>query len=57
MQPDIKKAMEMQAEAEHRRSDGYPQNVINLARKANQDCDSVEQHPSVQNPGAQAQSK
>ena len=33
-QPEIKKAMEMQAEAEHRRSDGTPQNEINMARKA-----------------------
>ena len=33
-QPVIKKAMEMQAEAEHRRSDGNPQNEINVARKA-----------------------
>ena len=33
-QPEIKKAMEMQAEAEHHRSDGYLQNEINLARKA-----------------------
>ena len=32
-QQEIKKAMEMQAEAEHRRSDGDPQNKINLARK------------------------
>ena len=47
----------MQAEAEHRRSDGDPQNEINLARREQPDFDNVEQHPSVQNPGAQAQSK
>ena len=52
LEPDIKKAMVMQAEAEHRRSDGDQQSEINLARGKQQDCDSVEQHPSVQDPGA-----
>ena len=55
-QPDIKKAMEMQAEAERRRGEGGQQSEINQGGKQ-PDCDSVEQHPSVQDPGAQAQPK
>ena len=53
----IKKAMEMEAEAEHRRLEGDQQSEINLARGKQPDRDSVEQHPSVQNPGAQARQK
>ena len=56
-QPVIKKAMEMQAEAERRRSKRDQQNEINLARGKQPDRDSVEQHPSVQDPGAQARQK
>ena len=47
-QPVTKMAMEMQFQAERRRSDGDQQSEINLARGKQQDCDSVEQHPSVQ---------
>ena len=56
-------AMEMQAEAERRKraeslqSEGDQQSEINLARGKQPGCDSVEQHSSVQDPGAQAQSK
>ena len=53
-QPVIKKAMEMQAEAECRRSERDQQSEINLARGKQPGRDSVEQHPSVQDPGAQA---
>ena len=53
----IKKAMEMEAEAEHRRLEGDQQSEINLARGKQPDRDSVEQHPSVQDPGAQARQK
>ena len=50
----IKKAMEMmQAEAERRRSERDQQNEINLARVKQPDRDSVEQHPTVQDPSAQ----
>ena len=49
-QPVIKNAVEMQAEAERRRR----QNDINLASGKQPDRDSVEQHPPVQDPGAQA---
>ena len=53
----IKKAMEMEAEAEHRRGEGDQQSEINLARGKQPDRDSVEQRPSVQDLGAQAQQK
>ena len=59
----IKQAMEMQAEAEHRKreeilqSEGDQQSDINLARGKQPDCDSVEQHSSVQDPGAHSQPK
>ena len=53
----IKKAMEMEAETEHHRGAGDQQNEINLARGKQPDRDSVEQHPSVQDPGAQARQK
>ena len=59
----IKQAMEMQAEAEHSKreeilqSEGDQQSEINLARGEQQDCDSVEQPLSVQDPGAHAQLK
>ena len=43
----IKRAMEMEAEAEHRRGEGDQQSEINLARGKQPDRDSVEQHPSV----------
>ena len=56
-QPEIKKAMEMQAEAEHRRVKETSRAKIRQARGKQQDFDSVEQHSSVQDPGAQAQSK
>ena len=53
----------MQAEAEHSKreeilqSGGDQQSEINLARGEQQDCDSVEQSLSVQDPGAHAQPK
>ena len=56
-QPVIREATEMQAEAERRRSETDQQGEINLAREKQPDRDSVEQHPSVQDPGAHAQSK
>ena len=40
----IKKAMEMEAEAEHRRGVGDQQSEINLARGKQPDRDSVQQH-------------
>ena len=49
--------MEMQAEAERRRSERDQQSEITLARGKQPDRDSVEQHPSVQDPGAQARQK
>ena len=57
MQPVIKKAMEMQAEAERRRSEGDQQSEVNLARAKQPDRDSVEQRLPVQDPGAQARQK
>ena len=59
----IKQAMEMQVEADRRKreeilqSEGDQLREIHLAQGEQQDCDSVEQHSSVQDPGAQAQSK
>ena len=44
----------MQAEAERRRSERDQQSQITLVRGKQPDRDSVEQHPSVQDPGAQA---
>ena len=55
--------MEMQAEAERRKredilqSEGDQQSEIMLARRKPQDCDSVEQQSSVQDPGAHSQPK
>ena len=55
--------MEMQAEAERRKredilqSEGDQQSEIRLARRKPQDCDSVEQQSSVQDPGAHSQPK
>ena len=46
-QPEIKKATEMEAVAEHSRGEGDQQSEINLARGKQPDCDSVEQHPSA----------
>ena len=57
----IKQAMEMQADAERRNreetlwSEGDQQSEISLARGKQQDCESVEQQSSVQDPGAQSQ--
>ena len=59
----IKQAMEMQAEAEHSKREQIlqskrdQQSEINLARGKQQDCYSVEQQLSVQDPGAHAQPK
>ena len=44
-------------EAERRRSERDQQSKINLARGKQPDRDSVEQHPSVQDPDAQARQK
>ena len=44
VKPEIKKATEMQAEAERRRSERDQQSEINLARGKQPDRDSVEQH-------------
>ena len=40
-----------------RKSEGDQQNEINLTRGKQHDWDSVEQHPSVQDPGAHVQPK
>ena len=53
----MKKAMEMQAEAERRKRERDQQSEINLARGKQPDRDSVEQHPPVQDPGAQEVNK
>ena len=51
----------MQAEAERRKreeilwSEGDQQSEIRVARGKQQDCDSVEQQSSVQDPGAHSQ--
>ena len=45
------------AEAERRRSERDQQSEINWARGKQPDRDSVEQHPPVQDPGAQARQK
>ena len=58
-------AMEMKAEAEHMKlsqslqseSEGDQRSKINLSRGKRQDRHSLEQHSSVQDPGAQAQMK
>ena len=44
-------------EAERHRSERDQQSEISLARGKQPDRDSVEQHPSVQDPGAQARQK
>ena len=44
-QPETKKAMEMQAEAEHLRSDGNPQNEINFNRSTS--AQEINKHVSV----------
>ena len=55
--------MEMQAEAERRKreeilqSEGDQQSEISLARRKPQDCDSVEQQSSTQDPGAHSHPK
>ena len=53
-----KQAMEMQAEREEiLQSEGDQQSAISLARRKPQDCDSVEQQSSAQDPGAHSQPK
>ena len=53
----------MEAEAERRKrekilqSEGDQQSEISLARRKPQDCDSVEQQSSAQDPGAHSQPK
>ena len=55
--------MEMQAEADRRKreeilqSEGDQQSEVSQARGKQPDCDSVEQHSSVQDPGAHSQPK
>ena len=49
--------MEMQAEAERRKREEILQSEISLARRKSQDCDSVEQQSSAQDPGAHSQPK
>ena len=55
--------MEMQAEAERRKreeilhSEGDQQRDISFTRRKPQDCDSVEQQSSAQDPGAHSQTK
>ena len=55
--------MEMQAEAEHRKreeilqSERDQQSEISQARGKQQDCDSVAQQSSAQDPGAHSQPK
>ena len=55
--------MEIQAEAEHRKheeilqSEGDQQSEISQARGKQQDCDTVEQQSSAQDPGAHSQPK
>ena len=59
----IKQAMEMQAEADYRKheeilqSEGEQQTETSPARGKQQDCDSVEQQSSAQDPGACSQPK
>ena len=60
---ETKQAMETQVEAEQRKreeilqSEGDQQSEISLARRKPQDCDSVEQQSSAQDPRAHSQPK